>query len=205
VGQTPPGRLKNLPTILTPTRLLLLMPFKDARHKRRVVVQRVVPRHGAYPRRMAGEAAGPVDVQVRVRTIGRPRDHHALEPMTRDRLPICRRRFGGVPQLGNLLRERADQTAILLGKGRRRISTKPVVFVLSWPWLQEFLLPLTLEFVGHQAVLRFHGVILSSGAIGLVTRPLQTRLRMSIEGYSLALNVIRGEQAQLPRSRLPYG
>jgi hypothetical protein len=77
-----------------------------------------------------------------------------------------------------------------------------IIILLRVTLSEQCVLPLPFQFASHQTILRFHGVILASGSLGLVTSPFPALLPMLSLASTLSLHNLPRRQAQFQGGRL---
>ena len=92
-----------------------------------------------------------------------------------------------VPQLGKILAQREDLSAVRRGQRYRLLSTPTLVLNLNLLHLPELVLPDALQRPCHEAVLRLDGIVLPARPLRLVTRPLALERPLMLERTGLVL------------------
>ncbi len=86
---------------------------------------------------------------------------------------------------------------------RRRLTPAETLVVFLHPLLfVESCLPAPFQLTSHKPVLRFHGLILARGTLGLVSSPLTFLPALLMQSLTLLLDIGRRGQMQFHRGRL---
>jgi hypothetical protein len=77
-----------------------------------------------------------------------------------------------------------------------------IIILLRVTLSEQCLVPLPFQFPSHQTILWFHGMILASGSLGLVTSPFPALMPVLSLASPLSLHNIPRRQAQFQEGRL---
>src|ERR1043166_9542474 len=130
-------------------------------------------------------AIPPSDEHLAALGPGANMDLDTLHYQADDLLAVRRCRLGGVPQRGEVARERKDSTTLILAELWRLFLQETIIFFLTISIPSQCLLPLSLQAASDEAILRLHRLVLSFGTFRLIGRPLKALLPVAMESLAL--------------------
>ena len=147
----------------------------------------------------ADEPAGPTQFHLDAIRLAFDRHGDLFQQESRDRLAIFGRRRIGLPQRGQVVRQRDDLCALVGRKLRRAVAREADVIGLQLFVRAEGFVPTAFQFARHQAMVGIDRRVLSPRLFDFIARTRQPLLPVVVELLSLAFDVRGGRQTQLQR------
>jgi len=137
----------------------------------------------------AGHASSPLHRHIDLCTVLVHIDGDTLHQHTHDLLAVLRRRFRGVPQCWDVVRQAQDRLSFTGRQRRGTLASEPRILLLQVLFVTECLFPAPLQLTGDQAVFGLDGVVLSGRPLRMVARPLKPLVPMGL--YARAFSAQR--------------
>ena len=156
-----------------------------------IICQLIISRDGSRLLVLAFESAGPMNRHIDAFRFSLHRHGDAINQVPHDGLLIFGACGTRLPERWDVRGERPNGLRFVCAQSTRLLEFEARVLLFGCTLLDKRLLPLAFQFPSHQAILRFHDLVLPRCSLNIVAHSFQLLLPVTMKPGALQLDVFR--------------